>query len=364
MVPRLQGGSAMEPYPIKLTYHVRTYAFGGRLIPELLDKKDAPEGVVAETWEISDYRDARGMVTNGPYAGSTLHELVTEYPEELVGEGWRGPHFPLLEKFLDATHMLPVHLHADDETARRLHGEPHGKTEAWHILWAAPDATILAGVKEGLSREELYGAFRRGDYDAVMVRYPVRAGETVYVPGGVIHTFGPDTLIFEVQQTSDIGQSVMPTDLYGNPLPKGEWEENINAALDELRTDYHPHPNPGLVLEDGPNRRVLCCAGPYFALERWTLTEPYTEPAHPRRCVTLSNVGAPVSLRYVNGAERLVRAESCLLPAAIGDVWMVPEGEASLIVCYVPDLEDDVFVPLRAAGYSDAEIQALGEFDA
>jgi mannose-6-phosphate isomerase len=59
--------------------------------------------------------------------------------------------------------MLPVHLHADDETARLKHGEPHGKTEARHILWAAEGATILAGVKEGLGREELFEAFKAKD---------------------------------------------------------------------------------------------------------------------------------------------------------------------------------------------------------
>src|SRR5215212_3828320 len=235
MVFRLQGGSAMQSYPIKLIYHVRTYAFGGRLIPERLSKKDAPEGTIAETWEVSDYREARGTVTNGSYAGRTLHDLTLEYPDELVGEGWRGPHFPLLEKFLDASHMLPIHLHADDEMAREKHGEPHGKTEAWHILWAAEGATILAGIKDGLSREELFEAFKAEDYDAVMPRHPVRAGDTVYVPGGIIHTFGPDTLIFEVQQTSDLGQFVMPEDLYGNRLSEEEWDANIIATLDELK---------------------------------------------------------------------------------------------------------------------------------
>jgi len=109
----------MQTYPIKLTYHVRSYYFGERLIPELLGKKDAPEGVVAETWEISDYRETTGRVENGSYAGETLHDLVNEFPDELVGEGWRGPHFPILLKFLDASHMLSVHLHADDETAQK-----------------------------------------------------------------------------------------------------------------------------------------------------------------------------------------------------------------------------------------------------
>src|SRR5919205_1960721 len=256
------GRWGVDAYPIKLSYHVRDYYFGERLIPEMLGKRDAPDGVVAETWEISDYRETTGTVTNGPYAGRTLHELVEEFPDELVGEGWRGPHFTLLIKFLDASKMLPVHLHADDETAREKHGEPHGKTEAWHILWAAEGATILAGVREGLTREDLYEAFKAKDYDAVMPRHPIRAGDTIYVPGGVIHAFGPDTLVFEVQQTSDLGQFVMPEDLYGNPLNEETWEANINATLDELRTDYHPHPNPGLALQNGrpgTNRRILCC---------------------------------------------------------------------------------------------------------
>ena len=351
----------MNAYPIKLTYHVRSYYFGERLIPEMLGKRDAPEGIVAETWEVSDYRETTGRVTNGEYAGKTLHDLIAEFPEELVGEGWSGPHFPLLEKFLDASHMLPVHLHADDKTARAKHGEPHGKTEAWHILWAAEGATILAGVKEGPTRDELFAAFKAKDYDAVMPRHKIEAGDTVYVPGGIIHSFGPDTLIFEVQQTSDLGQFVTPTDLYGEPLDEKIWNANINAALDELSTHYLPHPNPGLALEDSGKRRVLCCAGPYFALERWTLTEPYTEPAHPERFLTLSSVGDSVDIEYNGGTERLGRAESCILPAAIGEVRVMPEGEASLIACYVPDLERDVVAPLREAGYSSDEIRALGE---
>lgn len=354
----------MNAYPIKLTYHVRGYYFGERLIPEMLGKRDAPDGVVAETWEVSDHRDARATVKNGEYAGRSFHDLVEEFPKELVGAGWNGPHFPLLEKFLDASHMLPVHLHPDDETARTRYGEPHGKSEAWHILWAEEGATILAGIKEGYSRDDLFEAFKAEDYDAVMPRREIRTGDTVYVPGGVIHTFGPGTLIFEVQQTSDLGQFVMPSDLYGNRLSAEEWEANINATLDELKTEYLPRPNPGLVLEDGvgsANRRALCCAGPYFALERWTMTAPHEEPSHPRRVLTLSNVGGPVDVEYGGGVERLDRAESCVLPAAIGGVRVVPDGEASLVACYVPDLGRDVISSLREAGYQDEEIRSLGE---
>ncbi len=356
----------MDWYPVKLTAHIRTYAFGGRMIPDKLGKRNLPEGVVAETWEVSDYRDsetdASGVATNGALAGRALRELVAAYPEELVGEGFMGPHFPLLEKFIDATGSLPVHLHADDETARRVYGAPNGKTEAWHIVWAAPGASILAGVEPGHSREEMKRAFKDESYDRVMRRYPISSGDTVYVPGGVLHAFGPDALVFEVQQTSDLGQFVSPTGLYGDRLDERTRESNIEAALGELRTHYQPEPNPGLDLIGGSNRYTVCCAGPHFALERWRLEEPHTEPSHPERCLTLSNVGETVELQYDGGVETLSCGESCILPSAIGEVEIASEGAgADLIACYIPDLRNDIGARLREAGYAPGEIEALGE---
>lgn len=356
----------MDWYPLKFTAHIRTYAFGGRMIPDKLGKRGLPAGVVAETWEVSDYRDsetdASGVATNGPLAGRALRDLVTDYPEELVGEGFTGPHFPLLEKFIDATGSLPVHLHADDERAKSAYGAPNGKTEAWHIVWAAPGASILAGVELGHSREELKRAFKDESYDRVMRRYPISSGDTVYVPGGVLHAFGPNVLVFEVQQTSDLGQFVSPTGLYGDRIDEQTRESNIEAVLDELRTHYRPKPNPGLDLVRGNNRYTVCCAGPHFALERWRLEEPHAEPSHPERCLTLSNVGETIELQYSGGVETLSCGDSCILPSAIGEIKIASEGGgADLIACYVPDLRHDIVARLREAGYTPGEIEALGE---
>ncbi|HEY9656050.1 MAG TPA: hypothetical protein V6C50_11215, partial [Crinalium sp.] len=59
--------------------------------------------------------------------------------------------------------------------------------------------------------------------------------------------------------------------------------------------------------------------------------------------------------------EQLQQGESCILPAGIGEVRLVPESEASLVVCYVPDRQLDIIEPLKAAGYTDRQIQSLGE---
>jgi mannose-6-phosphate isomerase len=349
--------------PIKLTTHVRTYYFGERLIPEMLGKTGVPvEGKVSETWEISDEKSARATIVEGPYAGRLLNELVRDEPDGLVGQGWRGPHFPLLGKFLDASHMLPVHLHANDEDAARFHNEPNGKSEAWHIIWCAPGTSILTGIKPGNSDDDLRAAFKNEDWERVMYRHPLKPGDTVYVPGGILHSFGPDTLIFEIQQTSDLGQMVVPWDLAGTRLSEDVWDANIDKALAELHRDFLPAPHPGLDKTPGPNgnRQRICCAGPYFALERWTLAGPHAEPAHPERCLTLSNVGDPVTIRWAGGETVLDRAESCILPAALGETGIIPAGAGDLIACYVPDLERDVIAPLRAAGHGDEQIRALG----
>jgi mannose-6-phosphate isomerase len=320
-----------------------------------------PDGIVAETWEISDYKDTTGTVENGAYAGRKLRELVAEFPDELVGKGWRGPHFPLLEKFLDANTMLPVHLHADDATAKCKYCEPNGKTEAWHILWAAPGATILAGTHTH-NRSDLFNAFKKQDYDAVIPRLPIKSGDTIYVPAGVLHSFGPDTVVFEVQQTSDLAVTVMPTDIYGKPHDVSVWEHNINETLDEMRDHPNPTPNQGLARKNGTNKITVCCAGPYFAMERWALTETHKEPAHEHRCLTLTGINGDVTIKYDGASETLPKGVSCIIPAGIGEFSVVPQnGSAELIACYVPNLDDDIRKHLKDAGHSAEAISSLGE---
>ncbi|MET8563085.1 class I mannose-6-phosphate isomerase [Streptomyces flaveolus] len=189
--------------PLRLSTPVKQHVSGpaGRALPGRLGRTGLPHGPVAETWEVSDVDGERATVTEGPLAGRSLRELMAEDPGGLLGERPHGPRFPLLTKYIDGTRALPVHLHADDATARRLEGEPNGKTGAWHVLDAVPGATALVGVRAGVDRERLRLALLAQDFDAVMRRLPVRAGQTVYVPGGTLHSFGPGTLVYEIEQT-------------------------------------------------------------------------------------------------------------------------------------------------------------------
>lgn len=114
----------MQWTPLALSTPIAQHVFGGRRIPDRLGRAGLPEGRIAETWECSDVDGKGAVVQDGPLAGQSLRALVERHPDELVGRGWRGPHFPVLTKFIDGTGMLPVHLHADDAAARTLEASP------------------------------------------------------------------------------------------------------------------------------------------------------------------------------------------------------------------------------------------------
>ena len=350
----------MKAYPLALSVPVATHIFGGQRIKQQLGKADLPDSRIAETWEISDVDGMIASVVNGEYAGCSLRELVERYPDEMVAPGWRGPYFPLLSKFIDGSGMLPVHLHANDKVAQALEQQPNGKTEAWYILWAAENATCLLGVREGVDNARLKAALLAEDYDAVMHRVPVKTGDTFYVPGGMLHSFGPDTLIYEIEQTSDIQQHAMPWRMEdGSRLSQQEWERNIDALLQELRPELRCEPQPGLVLEAPDLKRLFCCAGPYFALERWSFSQ--TQHFHFNSARILTNLGAPLTVEANGVSVPVGRAASLLLPAALDEVTLHDAGD--VLIGYVPDLMADVLQPLRDAGYREDQIAALGDID-
>ncbi|MGW9613899.1 class I mannose-6-phosphate isomerase [Streptomyces diastaticus] len=346
-------------YPLRLTALAKPLVFGGQAIARHLGKTGLPQWSIAETWECSDVSGAVATVQEGPLAGRSLRQVVADRPEELMGPGWSGTRFPVLTKFIDASGALPVHLHADDEAARRLEGQPNGKTEAWHILDAAPGATALCGVREGVTAHELRTALEAQESDRVLRRLPVRAGRTVHVPGGTPHSFGPATLVHEIEQTSDIQQHAMRWNMEdGSPVGDEESAANLDMLMRQVDLASRPEFTPGLRIAAGDGvERVFLTASRHFALERWTAgtAEPLRHAFATAQILT--NVGAPVRVRSGAWSGEPGRAETVLLPAVLGEVEVT--GPADVLLGYLPGLDRDVRAPLLAAGYALPVIRSL-----
>ncbi len=347
--------------PLRLSTPIRSPVFGGTRLKDLFGRSDGDTGRVGESWEVADVDEMQSTIRNGPLRGTTLGEAVAEHGEDIVGPEFDGPRFPFLAKFIDATRELPVHLHADDAAARRDYGAPNGKTEAWFVPWAQPGATVLAGLKpEGPRGDALRQALRDEAFDHVMRRLPVSAGDTIFIPAGTLHSFGPDVIVFEIQQSSDVLESATSWRMSDRaPYGTEEREANLDRLMGQLDPDPQPNFRPGLLLGDegGVLRRILV-ASDHFALERLTVSSTVTLTYHREKAVLLSNFGPRVTVIGPDGdSMALDPARSLLLPAALGPVSV--EGPADLFAGYVPDLQADVIDRIEARGLDPRVLPGL-----
>ena len=95
----------------------------------------------------------------------------------------------LLLKLLFTSEPLSIQVHPDDAFARSI-GLPNGKTEAWYILSAVPDAKIAVGLKRRITPHELRASIRDGSIVDLVQWRPVSKGDIIFVPAGTIHAIG------------------------------------------------------------------------------------------------------------------------------------------------------------------------------
>ncbi len=108
------------------------------------------------------------------------------------------PGFPLLVKEIDAAARLSVQVHPNETTARLTGGDP--KTEMWCAL---EDSFVYAGLKDGAGPADIERAIADGTFEDLMAGVPLKAGETLFIPGGMIHAICEGSRIYEVQQPSE-----------------------------------------------------------------------------------------------------------------------------------------------------------------
>src|ERR1700759_1468656 len=127
---------------------------------------------------------------------------------DTVGELWferadsNAPIPGFLLKLLFTSEPLSIQVHPDDTYARAM-GMPNGKSEAWYILSAQPDAQIGAGLKHQVTTQQLRTAIHDVSTAELLHCRSVAAGDVIYTPAGTIHAVGAGIVLAEIQQRSD-----------------------------------------------------------------------------------------------------------------------------------------------------------------
>lgn len=196
---------ALPLYPLQFAPVFKDYPWGGRALETALGRA-IPDGIVAESWEISAHPNGQTPVVNGPLAGQTLGQVQDLLGADLLGSRNQRAldlgKFPLLIKLLDANRWLSVQVHPDDAYGLAHEGE-YGKTEMWVILHAEPGAELIYGLKAGVDRAAFAQAVAEDRSQDLLHRLAVQAGDVVFVPAGAVHSLGPGIIVAEIQQNSD-----------------------------------------------------------------------------------------------------------------------------------------------------------------
>ena len=178
-------------YPLRFEPIYQYRIWGGRRLASLLTTPLPGEGPVGEAWVLSERDDHQSLVADGPLKGRTLAQLLTKFPEQMMGRlAGRFHRFPLLLKFLDAREMLSVQVHPSEAHSDLLPAGETAKTEAWVVLEAGPESRIYAGLKPGTTEAGLRLALANGGVADRLACFTPKPGDAVYLPAGTVHALG------------------------------------------------------------------------------------------------------------------------------------------------------------------------------
>lgn len=313
--------------PIFLTPYFRPKIWGGRKLKTIFNY-DIPDGQVGEAWVISGYKDDASTVTDGDFKGQSLRTLYHNHPE-LFGHP-KSKEFPLLVKFLDANDNLSVQVHPDDDYARKVEHD-RGKTESWYVLQADPGSYLIYG-HTAKTREELADMIKKGKWDKLLRKVPVKTGDFFYVPAGTIHALTKGILVIETQQSSDVTYRLYDYDRVDDQTGKKR-ELHTQKSID-VTTVPHVDPQLDIQVKEDQDAEIKTLVqppvSPHFYLWQVDLAGKWETGlnGHPYKLVTVIEGSGQIELG--SKTYNLARGMNLIIPNQMKNFTLT--GKMKLVI--------------------------------
>ena len=168
---------------------------------------------IGEAWLISALENKSSIITNLAQPESLLDFYNNPDNAAFFGNYNLNNPYPMLAKIIDAKDDLSVQIHPDDQYAKQFN--QLGKTECWYILDTKNNNEIVLG-HNAKSLEAFKDAIAQQQWDQLLKKQPIKKDNFIYVPAKKIHAIKANTLIYELQQSSDITYRVYDYDRLDN----------------------------------------------------------------------------------------------------------------------------------------------------
>lgn len=310
-----------EPLFLKSQMHEKIW--GGTKLHDVFGY-EIPSKTTGEYWAISAHPNGVSTIANGRYKGYGLDQLYRE--EKALFGNPKSEVFPLLTKILDANDWLSVQVHPDDTYALEHEGEL-GKTECWYVIAADEGAEIIYG-HNAKSKEELAQMITAGDWEHLLTKIPVKAGDFFYVASGTMHAIGKGILILETQQSSDTTYRVYDFD---RKDASGKTRDlHLKQSIDVLTIGKPANSTPARVISGNLDLTTLV-SNAFFTVYKWQISGQ----------VDFKRTAPYLLLSVLEGQGQLV-IEGTSYPIKKGNHFILPNdvnsweltGELTLIVSH------------------------------
>ena len=317
-------------YPLTFSPVYKDYPWGGSQIPRLYNRNE-PDGIYAESWEISDHDDGMSVVSNGWMKGRSIRTILEEYPQEIMGTSISGTKFPLLIKLIDSKQKLSVQVHPNDKTAAEFGGE--AKTEMWYML-GDNSAQVFCGLNDGVTKESFIQAVADGTSGNTMRAVPVKKDDAVFVRGGSVHAIDENCLILEIQQNSNTTFRIYDWGRMGNDgKPR---ELHIEEALNVINWNDAANPlaQPELLVDSETFQclEVLSCE--YFKLEKMIFSAPLEVPMSGKTFHAIFVSEGDAEISWDDQSLQAPAGTSILIPASMSAYTL--RGTATVLRTTIP----------------------------
>ena len=222
------------------------------------------------------------------------------------------------------------------------------------MLSARRGAGLYLGFKKPVTKQE-YAALIAENRRSALCFVPAQAGDSFFLPAGLVHAIGGGLLIAEIQQSSDATYRVYDwgrLGLDGKPRPL-----HIGKALDVSDTSAKGGVEKSIKIPESFDTREYMAACPLFASMRIEANGHLAE--HTKKSsfhiIFISEGCAKVH----TGEDETVleKGQTAVLPAGIGSYGM--SGSFTAYRFWIPDFEDDYVKPLLSAGIPERDIYSL-----
>lgn len=309
--------------PFLLRPSGKDYLWGGRRLNDEFEK-GIEMSPLAETWECSTHPDGPSYVSGGSFDGKTLADVIRAHPEYLGSRHAGEAELPILIKFIDAKKDLSVQVHPTDAYAREHENGQRGKTEMWYVLDAGKDASLIYGLRYGVSRQQMRQMIREGSVIKILQKVPVKKDDLFFIEAGTIHAIGAGTLVAEIQENSNLTYRLYDYDRVGKDGKKRQLHVDKALQVANLRSSAEPRqPLRVLKYRQGVASELLCRCR-YFEVYRMIVNTERRQKVHYRADAVSFRV-----LLCVNGCG-MIRFENTEIIFYKGDCIFVPADSVML----------------------------------